>query len=82
MDKAFFYMLYKSQSGQEVDPLILWLNGGPGCSSLIGMVSENGPFIFQPQTNKMVANPFAWNLNAHVIYLESPAGVGFSKGKK
>lgn len=75
-------MLFKSQSGHDSDPVILWLNGGPGCSSMIGMVSENGPFIFPPQSNKMVINNYAWNLNAHVIYLESPAGVGFSKGKR
>ena len=49
---------------------------------MIGMVSENSPFIFNPQTATMSINPFAWNQNAQVIYLESPAGVGFSKGKK
>jgi carboxypeptidase C (cathepsin A) len=48
---------------------------------MIGMTSENGPFIFPPQSKKMVINDHAWNMNAHVIYLESPAGVGFSKGK-
>lgn len=48
---------------------------------MIGMVSENGPFIFKPQTENMTINPDAWNLNAQVIYMESPAGVGFSVGK-
>lgn len=60
----------------------MWLNGGPGCSSMIGMVSENGPFIFKPQADNMTLNPSAWNLRAQVIYLESPAGVGFSVGKE
>lgn len=63
------------------DPVILWLNGGPGCSSLMGMVTENGPFRFFQGDDKMYFNKYAWNTKANVIYLESPAGVGFSVGK-
>jgi len=62
-------MLYCSQSGLSTDPVVLWLNGGPGCSSMIGMVSENGPFIFKPQSTNMELNEYSWNKNAHVIYL-------------
>ena len=45
-NKSFYYFFFESQSGHNDDPLILWLNGGPGCSSLMGMTSENGPFAF------------------------------------
>ena len=47
----------------------------------MGMVSENGPFLFEVGKNTMKINEYAWNKNAHIIYLESPAGVGFSQGK-
>ena len=62
------YRLY-SQSEMSTDPVVLWLNGGPGCSSMIGFVSENGPFVFKPQSKEMMINPYSWNKNAHVIYL-------------
>jgi len=70
-------MLY-SQSNPSNDPVVLWLNGGPGCSSLIGMVTEHGPFLFKAGTTEMYLNPYSWNKRANIIYLEAPAGVGFS----
>lgn len=52
--------------------------GGPGCSSLGGMFTENGPFIIQDDGYTIELNEFSWNKVANVIYMEAPAGVGFS----
>lgn len=61
-------------------PVILWLNGGPGCSSLEGFLVENGPFVFEDGQEDLngTFNIWSWNQFANVLYFESPPGVGFS----
>ncbi|KAJ3204534.1 hypothetical protein HDU67_009449 [Dinochytrium kinnereticum] len=56
--------------------LVIWLNGGPGCSSLNGLLAENGPFFLLG--SKFHPNPASWTTLANVLYLEQPAGTGFS----
>ncbi|XP_073285111.1 serine carboxypeptidase-like 45 isoform X1 [Primulina huaijiensis] len=75
--RAFFYYFVEAETEPDSKPLVLWLNGGPGCSSLgAGAFSEHGPF--KPSGNILVKNDYSWNKEANMIYLESPAGVGFS----
>ena len=57
---------------------MLWLNGGPGCSSLLGFFQEHGPWVIDDFETEIKENPYPWNKNASVMYLESPAGVGYS----
>ncbi|KAJ6408395.1 hypothetical protein OIU84_011666 [Salix udensis] len=77
-DRALFYYFVEAESHPASKPLVLWLNGGPGCSSIgIGALSENGPF--RPRGGGILArNDYSWNKEANMLYLESPAGVGFS----
>ena len=70
------YVFYESQRNER-DPLVLWLNGGPGCSSLLGALTELGPFRLQ-RDGRVVFNRFAWNRAANLLVLSSPVGVGFS----
>lgn len=77
-NKSLHYVLVESQNNPQTDPLILWLNGGPGCSSMDGLFYEHGPFVFEGASLNLTANPYSWNTNASVLYLEAPAGVGFS----
>jgi len=76
--KKLFYWFVESQNKPATDPVVLWLNGGPGCSSLIGFLSENGPFRPLGNTTSLYLNPYSWNNIANMLYLEAPAGVGFS----
>lgn len=73
----FHYVFIESQQKPATDPVVLWLNGGPGCSSLEGMLYENGPYWVQPDAT-LKANPWTWNNATNMIYVEGPAGVGFS----
>jgi len=75
--RNLFYWFVESQRDPASDKVVLWLNGGPGCSSIGGMMTENGPFRPVPGGN-LIPDPYSWNTVANVIYLESPAGVGFS----
>jgi len=72
-----FYYMVPSQGTPATDPVILWLQGGPGCSSMFGSWVEQGPFLVQ-KDGSFKANPYTWNKNATMIYIDSPVGTGFS----
>ncbi|WCJ26983.1 serine carboxypeptidase-like 31 [Euphorbia peplus] len=77
--RALFYWFYEATSHPELKPLVLWLNGGPGCSSVgYGATQEIGPFLVDSDANALKFNPYSWNREANMLFLESPIGVGFS----
>ncbi|PHH83031.1 hypothetical protein CDD82_3833 [Ophiocordyceps australis] len=76
-DKHLFYWFFESRNDPKNDPVVLWLNGGPGCSSLTGLFLELGPASINKKL-ELVNNPHAWNNNASVIFLDQPVNVGYS----
>jgi len=80
------YWFIESEGNPSTDPVVLWLNGGPGSSSLIGLLTENGQIMTNDEslTNpidgvpQVFYNKYGWTTKANMLYLESPKGVGFS----
>ena len=72
-----FFWLFESQGNPDKDPLVLWLNGGPGQSSFFGLFLENGPLKITPDMT-VKENPYSWNRNANYLIIDQPAGVGLS----
>ncbi|PKU74560.1 Serine carboxypeptidase-like 19 [Dendrobium catenatum] len=78
-----FYYFVESESDPGKDPLLLWLTGGPGCSSFYGLYEEIGPMRFNriryngtlPTLNY---HPYTWTKIFNIIFLDWPAGTGFS----
>jgi len=75
---------YQSRDNGEIGktPLIIWLNGGPGAPSTLGLFLENGPYrIHDGSSGKLLQNQYSWNKDAHIIYWDQPIGTGYSRVK-
>ncbi|ORZ14002.1 Alpha/Beta hydrolase protein [Absidia repens] len=80
-DDHFFFWFFESRSSPKDDPTVLWLNGGPGCSSMMGQWMELGSCLVNADGNDTTSNPHSWNSVANVIFLDQPVNVGYSYGK-
>mmetsp|Transcript_3426 Transcript_3426/g.10487 ORF Transcript_3426/g.10487 Transcript_3426/m.10487 type:complete len:500 (+) Transcript_3426:66-1565(+) len=80
--KKLHYVFVESQNDNATDPIAMWFNGGPGCSSLDGFLYEHGPFRFEEfdGTGTPTLGTFfhSWTKLANMVYIEAPVGVGFS----
>ncbi|KAL6620769.1 hypothetical protein ACP70R_035908 [Stipagrostis hirtigluma subsp. patula] len=73
-----FYEATRPFTPPPSTPLLLWLQGGPGCSGLLGNFFELGPYFVNPDGATLSPNPFAWNRRFGLLFLDSPLGTGFS----
>mmetsp|Transcript_23277 Transcript_23277/g.69716 ORF Transcript_23277/g.69716 Transcript_23277/m.69716 type:complete len:434 (+) Transcript_23277:141-1442(+) len=80
-DKHLFYWAFESRGDPTTDPVILWMTGGPGCSSEVALFGENGPCKVNDDGTDTTPNPYSWNNNATLIYVDQPTGTGFSYGE-
>ncbi|RKP03158.1 hypothetical protein CXG81DRAFT_3233, partial [Caulochytrium protostelioides] len=79
-DQQLFFWQFDATVRRDRNVLLIWLNGGPGCSSLDGLFLENGPLKVIDKDH-VAWNPYGWNQYADVLYVDQPAGTGFSTGQ-
>lgn len=77
-DAHLWFSLFESRRSPSSDPLLLWLNGGPGCSSSLGMLMEMGPCWIDANGTSTRRNEYAWNAEANLLFLDQPLQVGYS----
>ena len=78
--QELYFWYFPSTNPAAGDEITIWLNGGPGCSSLEGLLQENGPFLWQYGTFAPVPNPWTWVNLTNMVWVEQPVGTGFSQG--
>ena len=87
--KNIHYYLVESENDPANDPLLIWMNGGPGCSSLDGFLYEHGPYRVNVRSvvdanGDSIEEAYlkyfeqSWSKLANTLYIEAPVGVGFS----
>lgn len=72
-----FFWFFPAQIHSENAPVVLWLQGGPGASSLYGLFTENGPFSITKK-QQLLNRKYSWHINHNIIYIDNPVGTGFS----
>ena len=76
--KKIHYLFFEAQENAADAPVLIWFNGGPGCSSMLGFMQENGPYKIESGGSTFHESDHSWNTEANILYIEQPAGVGYS----
>ncbi|KAG8987789.1 hypothetical protein FRB94_001476, partial [Tulasnella sp. JGI-2019a] len=79
-NQSYWFWFFAARHNASAAPFVLWFNGGPGCSSMIGLFQENGPCKVNSDQKTTTLNRNSWNEVANVLYIDQPIGTGFSHG--
>ena len=77
-EAELFYWLFLAQNGKPNAPVVVWMNGGPGLSSMFSLFNEHGPLQLDGQ-DKLQPRQVHWNEQWHLLFVDQPLGVGFSE---
>ncbi|DBA94519.1 hypothetical protein WJX77_001353 [Trebouxia sp. C0004] len=76
-DAHMFYFFFESRSLKPDAPVVLWMTGGPGCSSELAVFYENGPYHINPDLS-LERSEYGWDTNSNMIFVDQPINTGFS----
>jgi len=77
-DGHLFFWMFESRAADPMKvPLVMWLTGGPGCSSELAVFYEQGPYRIS-KSGDISLNPYSWNEYVNILFMDQPVGTGFS----
>ncbi|XP_071441085.1 venom serine carboxypeptidase-like [Hetaerina americana] len=72
-----FIWFFPAMHNYETAPVVLWLQGGPGATSLFGLFTEHGPFYVDKKLS-LKTRKYSWTRTHSVLYIDNPVGTGYS----
>lgn len=76
-ESNLFFWFFPARMGADTAPVLVWLQGGPGGSSLFGLFAEHGPFNVD-ESLRIVPRNYSWTKTHNLLYIDNPVGTGFS----
>ncbi|XP_070394210.1 venom serine carboxypeptidase-like isoform X4 [Dermacentor albipictus] len=73
-----FFWFVPSLSDPDNAPVILWMQGGPGTTSMLGFFAENGPYVLSADGSEIRYREINWATRYSMLYVDQPVGTGFS----
>ncbi|UZJ56140.1 hypothetical protein CBS101457_005460 [Exobasidium rhododendri] len=77
---SLYFFLWGKDAATSGEEVVIWINGGPGCSALGGMTQELGPWLYESVNEEPYPNSYSWTKAATMVFVEQPVGTGFTTG--
>lgn len=78
---SMFYWYFEAKNNPETAPVVIWIDGGPGCASTWGLFGQVGPYTidqYDKDHREAKVRNINWSQNAHLVFPDQPLGIGFS----